>query len=200
MPETPQPAENKNPYRFILEVFPLAAFFIGYKFAHVIFGNEPDDNLIYATGILMLATVIALTIRWFMEKKIAVMPLVTLVIILIFGGLTIYFDSKLFIKIKPTILNLCFASILLGGLLFKKSFISFIMGPVLKMEEKGWFKLTLLWGIFFVFLAGLNEFIWRNYSEEIWVNFKVFGMLPLTLVFSMLSIFMVHQHLIPDDE
>lgn len=194
------PQAQKKPNNFLLEIFPLAAFFLGYKFAHTLFGNDPEDNLIYATGILMVATIIALAIRWVKERKIAVMPLVTLFIVLIFGGLTIYFDSKLFIKIKPTILNLCFSSILLGGLLFKKNLISVIMGPVLNLTEQGWFRLTLMWGIFFIFLAGLNEYVWRNYAEETWVGFKVFGVLPITLVFSMLSIFAVSKFLIPDEE
>ncbi|MGL1921193.1 MAG: septation protein A [Hyphomicrobiales bacterium] len=191
---------DKKSNNFLLEIFPLAAFFLGYKFAHVVFKNDPEDNLIYATGILMAATIIALAIRWVKERKIAVMPLVTLVIVLIFGGLTIYFDSKLFIKIKPTILNLSFASILLGGLLFKKSFISIIMGPVLNLQPRGWFILTLMWGIFFIFLAGLNEYVWRNYIEETWVSFKVFGVLPITLTFSMVSIFAVSKHLIQDED
>lgn len=192
--------QSKKTLGFFLEIFPLAAFFIGNKFAHHVFNNDPEKNLIYATGILMVATVFSLGTKWMMDRKLAIMPLITLVIILIFGGLTIYLDNKFFIKIKPTILNLCFASVLLGGLLFKKSLISYVMGPVLDMDDKGWVKLSLYWGLFFIFLAGLNEVVWRNYSEDAWVNFKVFGMMPITLAFSLLSIFLVSKHLIPDED
>lgn len=190
---------NKS-YGFLLDIMPLAAFFLGNKYAHLLFKNDPDDNLIYATGILMFASVIAITARWVLERKLAMMPIITLFIVLIFGGLTIYLADEYFIKIKPTILNLCFAAILLGGLLFKKSLISYVMGPVLNMDDKGWFKLTLMWGIFFVCLAGLNEFVWRNFDKDTWVSFKTFGMMPITIVFSMISIFFISKHLIPDDD
>lgn len=185
---------------FLVEMLPLAAFFIAYKFAHRVFGNPEDKNLIYATGVLMVATIIAVAYKWVKERKIATMPLVTVGLLMVFGGLTIYFDNDLFIKIKPTILNLLFATILLGGLLFKKNLISFVMGTVLKLEDRGWFKLTLMWGIYFIALAALNEYVWRNYSEDTWVSFKLFGMTPLSIVFSIVSIFAVSKHLIPDED
>lgn len=191
---------EKKSNGFLFDILPLAAFFIAYKFAHRVFGNPEDKNLIYATGVLMVATIIAVAYKWYKERKVATMPLVTVGLLMVFGGLTIYFDNDLFIKIKPTILNLLFATVLLGGLLFKKNLISALMGSVLNLEDRGWYKLTLMWGIYFIALAGLNEYVWRNYSQDAWVNFKLFGMTPLSIVFSIVSILAVSKHLISDED
>ena len=191
---------NKKTIGFLLEIFPLAVFFIGNSRAHEIFAIDRSENIYYATGAFMITLIIALTARWIMDKKIAIMPIITLFIVLIFGGLTLYLHDDLFIKLKPTIVNLLFASILLGGLLFGKSLITHVMGPFLKLDDIGWRKLTLMWGLFFVCLAGINEFMWRNFSTDIWVDFKVFGIMPLTIVFSMVSMIFVNKHLIQDED
>ena len=120
-----------------------------------------------------------------MEKKIPIMPTVGAFIILIFGGLTIYFDNEVFFKMKPTIINLLFALILYGGVLIKKPLLKFLLGAAIKLEDEGWKILTQRWISFFIALAILNEIVWRTQSTDIWVNFKVFGILPITFIFTM---------------
>ena len=133
----------------------------------------------------MIATIIAVLISYIMEKKIPVMPTVGALIILIFGGLTIYFDNEVFFKMKPTIINLLFALILYGGMIVKKPLLKFLLGAAVKLEDEGWKILTQRWISFFIALAILNEIVWRTQSTDIWVNFKVFGILPITFIFTM---------------
>ena len=133
----------------------------------------------------MIATIISVLFSYIMEKKIPIMPTVGALIILIFGGLTIYFDNEVFFKMKPTIINLLFALILYGGLIVKKSLLKFLLGAAIKLEDEGWKILTQRWISFFIALAILNEIIWRTQSTDIWVNFKVFGILPITFIFTM---------------
>ena len=134
---------------------------------------------------LMIATVIAVLFSYIVEKKIPIMPTVGAAIILVFGGLTIYFDNEVFFKMKPTIINLLFAAILYGGVVFKKSLLKYLLGATLQLEEKGWKILTQRWIGFFIALAILNEIIWRTQSTDLWVSFKVFGILPITFIFTM---------------
>lgn len=128
---------NKKILGFLLEVFPLAVFFIGNSRAHQFFDIEKSENIYYATGAFMITLIFALTARWIMDRKIAVMPIITLFVVLIFGGLTLYLHDDLFIKLKPTIVNCLFGGILLGGLFFKKTLISYVMGPFFKIGPNG---------------------------------------------------------------
>ena len=146
----------------------------------------------------MIATVIAVLFSYILEKKIPIMPTVGAGIVLIFGGLTIYFDNEVFIKMKPTIINLIFAIILYGGMLVKKPFLKILLGAALRLEEEGWRILTYRWIGFFIALAVLNEIIWRTQTTDIWVNFKVFGILPITFIFTMTQFPLIKKHQIDD--
>ena len=146
----------------------------------------------------MIATIIAVLFSYIMEKKIPVMPTVGALIILIFGGLTIYFDNEVFFKMKPTIINLLFALILYGGLIVKKSLLKFLLGAAIKLEDEGWKILTQRWISFFIALAILNEIVWRTQSTDIWVNFKVFGILPITFIFTITQFPLIKKYQIED--
>ncbi len=181
--------------KLALELGPLVVFFIvnakgqdildAYPVLAGWFGGQP---IIFATAVFMVAMAISLGLSALILKKIAVMPLVTAVVVLIFGGLTLYFQDSTFIKMKPTITNLLFAATLLGGLVFGQSLLKYVFGDVYKLKPEGWTVLTLRWGLFFLVLAGLNEVIWRNFSDDFWVAFKVWGIMPLTVVFSMFQL------------
>ena len=146
----------------------------------------------------MIATIIAVLFSYIMEKKIPVMPTVGALIILIFGGLTIYFDNDVFFKMKPTIINLLFALILYGGVIVKKPLLKFLLGAAIKLEDEGWKILTQRWISFFIALAILNEIVWRTQSTDIWVNFKVFGILPITFIFTMTQFPLIKKYQIED--
>jgi intracellular septation protein len=122
------------------------------------------------------------------------MPLVSGAVVLIFGGLTLYLQDDLFIKLKPTIVNSIFASVLFGGLLFGKSLLKYLFGDVFALTEEGWKKLTFRWACFFVFLAILNEFAWRLLSTDQWVSFKVFAIMPITMVFAISQVGLLQRH------
>ncbi len=158
-----------------LELGPLVVFFVA---------NARAD-IFTATAWFMGAMAISLLLTWVLLKKIAVMPLVTGAVVLVFGGLTLWLQDDTFIKIKPTITNVLFGSVLLGGLLFGQSLLKYVFGDVYKLKPKGWHILTLRWGLFFIFLAVVNELVWRNFSTDFWVAFKVWGVMPLTVLFSM---------------
>ena len=175
--------------KLFIDIGPLAIFFIYYKLS---------GNLIDAILPLMLATVVAVIISYILEKKIPIMPTLGAGIVVIFGGLTIIFDNKIFIFMKPTIINIIFASILYGGVIFKKPLLKYLLGSALKLEEDGWFILTQRWAAFFIALAVLNEIVWRTMSEDFWVSFKVFGILPITFIFTMTQFPLIKKYQIED--
>ena len=146
----------------------------------------------------MVATVIAVLLSYILEKKIPIMPTVGAGIVLLFGGLTIYFDNDVFFKMKPTIINVLFAVILYGGILINKPLLKYLLGAALKLEEEGWKILTQRWIGFFVALAVLNEIVWRTQSTDVWVNFKVFGILPITFIFTMTQFPLIKKYQIED--
>lgn len=164
--------------KLALEFGPLVVFFLVNAYY----------DIFWATGAFMVATVISLVLSRLTFKKIAVMPLVTGVFVLVFGGLTLYLQNDTFIKVKPTIVNLLFASILLTGLAFGHSLLRYLLSDVIHLRPEGWRILTLRWGLFFVALALLNEIVWRSFSTDVWVSFKVFGIMPLTIIFGMTQI------------
>ena len=173
--------------KFILDLGPLAAFFIGYyKFG----------GIFAATKALVIVTPLVLVIYWLIFKKIPVMHIVTLIFVLIFGGLTLYFQDETFIKIKVTIINLIFASALFGGVMTGRPLIKYMLGEKLKLTDEGWRKMTLYWAFFFTAMALTNEIIWRNFSNEVWVSFKAWGILGLTLLFTFIQIYAIKDYLI----
>ena len=178
----------KSIYKILIDIGPLAVFFIFYTRSGLQASILP----------LMIATVIAVLFSYILEKKIPIMPTVGAGIVLVFGGLTIYFDNEVFIKMKPTIINLVFAVILYGGMLIKKPFLKILLGAALKLEEEGWRILTYRWIGFFIALAILNEIVWRTQSTDIWVNFKVFAILPITFIFTMTQFPLIKKYQIED--
>lgn len=178
----------KSIYKLLIDIGPLAVFFIFYTRSGLQASILP----------LMIATVIAVLFSYILEKKIPIMPTVGAGIVLIFGGLTIYFDNEVFIKMKPTIINLIFAIILYGGMLVKKPLLKILLGAALRLEEEGWKILTYRWIGFFIALAVLNEIVWRTQTTDIWVNFKVFGISPITFIFTMTQFPLIKKHQIDD--
>ena len=175
--------------KLFIDIGPLAVFFIYYKVS---------GDLIEAILPLMLATIISVVISYILEKRIPIMPTLGAGIVVIFGGLTIIFDNKIFIFMKPTIINIIFAAILYGGIILKKPLLKYLLGSALKLEEEGWIILTQRWIAFFIALAVLNEIVWRTMSEEFWVSFKVFGILPITFIFTMTQFPLIKKYQVED--
>lgn len=170
--------------KLVLEIGPLMIFFFGNAYAER-FGVAPDQKLFVATGVFIVATVIALGVHYALIRRLPIMPLVSGVVVVVFGGLTLALQDKTFIMMKPTIVNSLFGLVLLGGLAFHKSLLSVVLDSVFALTEEGWRKLTFRWGLFFLVLAVLNEVVWRTQTEDFWVSFKVFGIMPLTVVFAL---------------
>ena len=167
---------GKSTIKFATDFGPLLIFFLIYF--------NSGQNLKIAIPPFIVATIIALLIIYFLEKKIPMLPLVSCALVTLFGGLTLYFDNKIFFYMKPTIINLLFAGVLFFGKLFtKKPLLKIFFNNAFNLEDEGWAKLTNRWMIFFIFVALLNEAVWRTQSEVFWVNFKVWGLLPISFLF-----------------
>ena len=187
----PAPRRTINPIlKLILEMGPLALFFIAYRVW----------DLKGATAVLMITVVVTLTVSFMLLRRIPIMPLVTAIIVLIFGFLTFYFDNKEFVKMKPTAIYLLFGGALLGGQLFKRPLLPVLFDGALNVTPEGWRKLTWRWAFFFLSLAVLNEILRRILSESLWVDFKVFGILPLTLLFALAQAPLIMRHEAKGDE
>ena len=181
--------EEMNPFlKLALELGPLGVFF----FANARFG------IFTATGAFMVAIVIALSVSWWLTRRFAIMPLITAAVVLVFGGLTLFLQDEVFIKMKPTIVNTLFGATLLIGLAFGKSLLGYVFDSVFKLDQAGWRKLTFRWGLFFLVLAILNEVVWRQFSTDTWVSFKVFGIMPLTIAFTLSQMPLIQRHALPD--
>ena len=198
-PTMPAKKEPAPLLKLALELGPLVVFFFANARASQLAERFPaladlGGPIFIATALFMAATALSLIVSYALFRTVPMMPLVSGAIVFVFGALTLWLADDTFIKMKPTIVNSLFAVILLGGLYFGKSFLSYVFGTAFKLDEKGWSKLTLRWGIFFIFLAVLNEVIWRNFSTDFWVAFKVWGTMPITLLFTFSQMPLIMKH------
>jgi len=175
---------NPQLRRLVLDLGPLLVFFAAFKLG----------GFFVATGAFMAAIAVALLAGWLIERKLSPMPLFTAVLVMIFGGLTLYLQNETFLKVKVTILYVFFSVILLGGLASGRLFIKYVFAQAFDLTEAGWKQLTLRWGIFCLLLAALNEAVWRNFSTAIWVDFKVWGILPLIFLFALAQTPLILRH------
>lgn len=170
--------------KLLFELGPLVIFFV----VNGKYGIFPG------TAAFMVAAAIAIPAMWIIGRQIPIMPIVSGIFLLAFGGLTLYLQDETFIKIKPTLVNILFAIILWSGLLFRTSLLRHLFGSVLKLSDIGWRSLTIRWSFFFVVLALLNEAVWRTQTTELWIQFKLFGVLPLTILFSAAQLPLINRH------
>ena len=173
--------------KLALELGPLVVFFVA----------NGRGGIYVATGAFMVATFAALAAMWLIARKIAVMPLISAGVVLVFGTLTLWLQDDHFIKMKPTMVNALFGVALLGGLYFRKPLLPYVLGDVFVLTDRGWRELTIRWGGFFITMAVLNEVVWRSFSTDTWVAFKTFVYLPLTLVFAMAQVPLMTRHAPP---
>lgn len=198
---SPTPGQPKESplVKLVLELGPLMVFFFANLRGEWLAKTFPTlaaagSPLLIATALFMAATVISLTVSRVVFGHLPVMPFVSGLVVLVFGGLSLYLQNDMFIKMKSTIVNALFGSALLGGLLFGKSLLGYVFNTAFELDEEGWRKLTIRWGLFFFFLAALNELVWRNFSEEVWVAFKVWGVMPITILFTLAQMPLIMRH------
>jgi intracellular septation protein len=172
----------------ILEFGPLLVFFIA----------NWQAGIFWATGIFMAVTAAVLVYTYLATGKVAKVPLASAVLVGVFGGLTLYLQDETFIKVKVTLVNAIFAALLLGGVAVGRHFIKDVMGEALKLPEEAWRTLSLRWGVFFAVLALVNEAVWRSFTTDQWVTFKVFGLMGLTLVFALANAPFMARHMADD--
>ena len=178
---------NKSFLKFATDFGPLLIFFTIYY--------KTENNLSAAIPPLIISTIIAVAIMYFVEKKIPFVPLIGGLVITLFGGLTLYFDNPVFIYMKPTIVNIIFAGILITSkVFFQKNFLKFFLKTAFQLQETGWYKLNFRWAYFFIFLAIINEIVWRTQPETTWVNFKVWGILPITFIFTFFQVPLIKKY------
>lgn len=198
-PNSPTRKEMNPLLKFALELGPLLVFFFANARGEQIADAFPvlqelGGPLFVATALFMAAMAISLSVSWAITRTLPIMPLVSGAVVLVFGTLTLWLQDETFIKMKPTIVNGLFAGVLLGGLVFGKSLLGYVFDQAFKLDAEGWRKLTFRWGLFFVFLAILNEVIWRSFSTDFWVAFKVWGTMPITILFMMAQFPLIKRH------
>ncbi|MEQ8967720.1 MAG: septation protein A [Azospirillaceae bacterium] len=170
--------------RLAVEAGPLVVFFVVNRL----------EGIMAGTGAFMAATLVSVVLSHRLDRRLPLMPLISCGFVMLFGGLTLALDDALFIKIKPTVVNLLFAAVLGIGLALKRPFLKMLMGAMIELDDQGWRVLTLRWAVFFVVLAVLNEIVWRSMSTDAWVNFKVFALMPLTLLFGLANVPLIMRH------
>jgi intracellular septation protein len=198
------PADPKrqaiNPLlKLTLELGPLLVFFFANARGEWLAQAMPvlsifGAPIFIATALFMLATAIALATSWLLTRSLPIMPLVSGIVVFVFGALTLVLHNETFIKMKPTIVNTLFGAVLLGGLAFGKSLLGYVFDSAFRLDAEGWRKLTLRWGLFFLFLAILNELVWRSFSTDFWVAFKVWGIMPITIAFTLSQMPLIMRH------
>jgi len=177
--------------KFLSEFLPLIIFYISYNFY---------GDIIIATGILVFTTLISTAMLYLANKEVSPMLLIATAFLAVMGGITYFTGDPTYIKMKPTIVNLLFASVLLGAIILKKPLLQKIFGNAFVMDANKWHKLSIAWCMFLVFNAGLNEYVWRNYSESTWVNFKAFGLMGISIVFSIITVFYMVRNIKPEED
>ena len=193
-----------NPFlKLVLELGPLVVFFFANARGEWLAELFPalaafGGPIFIATGLFMIATALSLGVSWLLVRTLPIMPLISGVVVFVFGALTLWLQDDTFIKMKPTIVNSLFAAVLLGGLLFGRSLLGYVFDQAFKLDAEGWRKLTFRGGLFFIFLALVNEIVWRSFSTDIWVAFKVWGIMPITLVFTFSQMPLIMRHSLDD--
>ena len=190
--------------KLVLELGPLLVFFFAnargaWIAERVPFLADIGGPIFVGTACFMIATAIALSVSWMLTRTLPIMPLLSGIIVLVFGALTLWLQDETFIKVKPTIINTMFGVILLGGLFFKKSFLGYVFDSAFQLDAEGWRILTMRWGLYFLIMAVVNEFIWRNFSTDFWIAFKVWGNMPLSIIFMLLQVPLMQRHALPDE-
>ncbi|MBN9045093.1 MAG: septation protein A [Rhizobiales bacterium] len=191
--------------KFLLELGPGLVFFfvtlrgewLAQKFPVLALIGAP---ILIATAFFMAATAISLVVSWLMTRRLPIMPLVSAIVVFVFGALAIWLQDKTFAYMKPTIINALFGVVLLGGLMFRKSLLAYIFDAAFRLDAEGWRKLTFRWGLFFLFLAALNEIVWRSFSEDTWLYFKVWGTIPITVIFTLSQMPLIQKHSLTEDD
>lgn len=191
--------------KLVLELGPLIVFFFANARGEQIAAAFPalaalGGPIFIATALFMAATALSLTVSYAIARTIPVMPLVSGAVVFVFGALTLWLHNDTFIKMKPTIVNTLFGVTLLVGLSFGRSFLKLVFDSAFQLDEEGWRKLTIRWGLFFFFLAVLNEVVWRGFSTDFWVAFKVWAVMPITLIFTFAQVPLMMRHSLEKDE
>lgn len=198
-PGDPRKKEINPLLKLALELGPLLVFFFANARGEWLVERFPalatfGGPIFIATALFMIATAIALAVSWSLTRTLPMMPLVSGVVVFVFGGLTLWLQDDVFIKMKPTIINTLFGAVLLGGLFFGKSLLGYVFDSAFSLDAEGWRKLTLRWGLFFLLLAVLNEIVWRSFSTDAWVAFKVWGIMPITILFTLSQMPLIMRH------
>ncbi|WP_127521272.1 septation protein A [Mesorhizobium sp. Z1-4] len=202
-PADPERKHISPGLKLVLEIGPLLVFFFANARGEWLVSLWPiladlGGPLFVATALFMTAVAVSLVVSWFLTRTIPIMPLVSGVIVFVFGALTLWLQDETFIKMKPTIVNTLFGVVLLGGLAFGKSLLGYVFDSAFKLDAEGWTKLTWRWGFFFFFLAIANEVVWRNFTTDFWVAFKVWGIMPITFLFTVSQMPLIMKHSIED--
>ncbi|MEO0636734.1 MAG: septation protein A [Pseudomonadota bacterium] len=209
---SPEPTAKRSEKRevspllkIILEMGPLIVFFFANSRAVQLQEAFPSllalgDPIFVATAMFMVALGISLALSYALTRTLPLLPVVTFVFVVLMGGLTIWLQNDTFIKLKPTITNTLFGSAILIGLAFGRNFLRLVLDTAFNMDDEGWNKLALRWGLFFFVLAAINEIVWRGFSTEFWVAFKVWGVMPITILFTATQIPLIQRHSLDEDD
>ena len=185
--------------KLALEMGPLVVFFLANSYGDQLAARFPalaalGGKIFIGTAFFMVAMTISIILSKLWMRHVAMMPLITFVFVLVFGGLTLWLHDDTFIKMKPTIVNAIFGGALLIGLAFGRPLLAYVFDSAFQLDDEGWRKLTLRWGVFFFLLAVLNEVVWRNFSDDFWITFKIWGIMPLTIAFMLTQFPLLQRH------
>ncbi len=202
-PSDPKRKEINPILKLALELGPLMVFFFANSRGEWLAEKFPalgdlGGPLFIATALFMVAIAISLSVSWALMRTLPIMPLVSGVVVFVFGALTLWLQDETFIKMKPTIVNTLFAAVLLGGLAFGKSLLGYVFDSAFKLDAEGWRKLTLRWGLFFIFLSVVNEIVWRNFSTDLCVALRVWGIMRITILFTRSQMQLSMRHLLEE--